>query len=120
MVAIAISEEQLSGPALGSFQLLPDWENRPLLWYKQAEGLMRAHNITETSYHLLLIRCTLSQTQQEMVAHLLEGDLPASKAYEQLKAELTCLHQKSAWARLGEVYAMLHIAGSKGPSCLQP
>ena len=46
---------------------------------KEAKWLMDMHIITNHSYYLVLVQCTLSHSQQE--AHILERDLPASTAY---------------------------------------
>ena len=45
---------------------------------------MELRNITNLAYHLVLVQCALSETQQEAVAHILESKLPASEAYTQL------------------------------------
>ena len=70
------------------------------MWFKQAVGLMDLCNIANPTYRLVLVQCALSEAQQEAVAHILESDTPASKAYPQLKAELTRMHQKSSWDQL--------------------
>ena len=59
----------------------------------------------------MLVRCTLSEAQQEAVAHILESDIPASKAYTLLNAELTRMNQKSSWDWLGELFALLPCGG---------
>ena len=43
----------------------------------------------------MLVQGALSETQHEAVVHILESQQPAIEAYVQLKAELTCIHQKS-------------------------
>ena len=71
-------------------------------------------NITNPSYRLVLVQCSLSEAQQEAVAHILESDMPASEAYSQLRAELTHLHQKSSWDQLGDSSPRRRTCGSGG------
>ena len=37
------------------------------MWFKQAEGLMDLRNITNPTYRLVLVKCALSNAQQEAV-----------------------------------------------------
>ena len=46
------------------------------------------------------------QTQQEAVVHILEQLPPPSDVLQQLKAELTCIHGKSEWKWVGELFAL--------------
>ena len=52
------------------------------------------------------------------MAQILEGSLLASDAYDHLNSELTCLHQKSTWARLGALYALPPISCQRGTKLL--
>ena len=79
---------------------------------------MDLRNITNPSYRLVLVQYTLSEAQQEAVAHILESDIPASKAYPQLKAELTPMHQKSSWYWLGELFALPPCCGQMSTELL--
>ena len=54
--AVATSKEQPTGTAPGAFQLPP---------YKQAESLMDMRNITNPTFRLMLVQCTLSNALQE-------------------------------------------------------
>ena len=68
VVVVTNSEEQHSCTAPGAFQQPPYRPVRPVMWFKQAEGLMDLHNITNPSYHLVLVQLALSVVQQEAVA----------------------------------------------------
>jgi hypothetical protein len=116
--AVATSKEQPAGAAPGAFQPPPYKQARPVMWYKQAEGLMDLRNITNPAFRLVLVQCALSDAQPETVAHIFESDMPASQAYAELKAELTRMHEKSSWDRLAELFAMPLCGGQKGTELL--
>jgi hypothetical protein len=117
-VTAVASGETSTGVDPGAFQLPPYKEARPVMWFKQAEALMDMQNFTNPRFCLLLAQCALSEAQQEAVVHVLEKDLPASEAYTQLRAELTCMHQKSSWDRLGELFALPPCGDQKGTELL--
>ena len=74
-MAVAASKEQPAGAALGAFQLPPYKQARPVMWFKQLEGLMDLCNIPNPTYHLVLVQCALSNTLQESEAHIFEADI---------------------------------------------
>ncbi len=93
--ADAASEEESAGSAPGAFQLPPYKQAWPTVWYKQAETLMDMRRIINPAFRLVLVQCALPDSLQESVAHILRADAPASSTYEQLKAELTRMHEKT-------------------------
>ena len=115
---MAASEEEPSGNAPGAFQLPPYKQTRPIMWYRQAESLMDMRKINNPTFRLVLVQCTLPKALQESVAHILEADIPASEAYTQLKAELTRMHEKTAWDQLAELLAMPPCGAQKGMELL--
>ena len=74
--------------------------------------------ITNPTFRLVLVQCALSDAQQETVAHIFESDMPASQAYDELKAELTRMHVKSSWDRMAELHAFPPCSGQKGTELL--
>jgi hypothetical protein len=115
---VAASEEETAENALGAFQLPPYKQARPVMWYKQAESLMDIRKITNPALRLVLVQCALPDAMQETVAHILEADIPASTAYSQLKAQLTRMHEKTAWDRLAELFALPLCSSQKGAELL--
>ena len=79
---------------------------------------MDMRNITNPTFCLVFVQCTLSQDLKESVAHILEADIPASEAYSQLKAKLTRMHEKTSWDRLAELFAMPPCGAQKGTELL--
>jgi len=71
--AVATSEEQPARAAPGAFQLPPYKQTRPVMWFKQVEGLMDLCNITNPTFRLVLVQCALSEAQQKAVAHILKN-----------------------------------------------
>ena len=57
------------------FPATPYKQARPVLWFKQAEGLMDLRNITNPCYRLVLVQCDLSEAQQAVVVHILESKI---------------------------------------------
>ena len=84
-VAAVASDGDRQGSDPGSFQLPPYWEDRPELWFNQAEGLMRGRKITDPIYQAVLVQTALTRPQQEAVAHILELSPPPSDVFQQLK-----------------------------------
>jgi len=116
--AVAASKEEPTGNAPGAFQLPPYKQTQPIMWYRQAESLMDMRKITNPTFRLVLVQCALPDVLQESVAHILEADIPASEAYTQLNAELTRMHQKTAWDRLAKLFAMPLCGAQKGTELL--
>jgi len=112
VAAVAASQEP-SGSNPGSIQLPPYWEDMPLLWFKQAEGLMDMRNITSPAHRLVMLQCALTKAQLQLVGHILVADLPPATAYDRIKEELTALHQKSEWARLGDLFNRPALGGQR-------
>ena len=115
---VAASEEETAGNAPGAFQLSPYKQARPTMWYRQAEALMDMRKITNPAFRLVLVQCALPDALQDSVAHILEADIPASMAYSQLKSKLTRMHEKTAWDRLAELFALPPCGGQKGTELL--
>jgi len=57
-----------------SFQLPPYREDRPSLWFRQAEGQMTIRNITDEYFKVILVQAALTNAQQDAVASILEQD----------------------------------------------
>ena len=76
------------------------------MWFNQAEGLMRGLGITDPLYQAVLVQTALTRPQQEAVAHILEQSPPPPDVFQQLRAELTRIHGKSEWRRMGELFAL--------------
>ena len=103
MAAAAVNTTPAStGSEPRSFQLPPYREDRPSLWFRQAEGQMTMRNITNEYFKVILVQAALTNAQQDAVASILEQDPLPSDAYQSLKAELIRLHEKSSWDRLKE------------------
>jgi len=118
VAAIGSSHGERSGSDPGSFQLLPFREDRPSLWFKQAEGQILMRNITDDYFRVVLVQAALSYAQQDSVARILEADPPPPNAYQLLKAELLRLHEKNAWSRLAELFALPALGGQTGTELL--
>jgi hypothetical protein len=118
VAAIGSSDGKRSGSDPGSFQLPPFREDRPSLWFKQAEGQMLMRNITDDFFKVVLVQAALSYAQQDSVARILEADPLPPNAYQLLKAELLRLHEKSAWGRLAELFALPALGGQTGTELL--
>jgi len=112
-VAAVASDGDRQGSDPGSFQLPPYWEDRPELWFNQAEGLMRGRKITDPIYQAVLVQTALTRPQQEAVAHILELSPPPSDVFQQLRAELIRIHGKSEWKRMGELFALPPLGGQR-------
>jgi len=54
VIAEVASKETSRGAEPGFFQLPPYWEERPEMWFNQAEGLMRGRGITDRLYQFYL------------------------------------------------------------------
>jgi hypothetical protein len=106
VIAAVASEETSRGAEPGFFQLPPYWEERPEMWFNQAEGLMRGLGITDPLYQAVLVQTALTRPQQEAVAHILEQSPQPPDVFQQLRAELTRIHGKSEWRRMGELFAL--------------
>ncbi len=97
----------------GGVLVTPYWEDRPELWFDQAEGLMRGRKITDPIYQAVLVQTALTRPQQEAVAHILELSPPPSDVFQQLRAELIRIHGKSEWKRMGELFALPPLGGQR-------
>jgi len=111
----SVGDRQGSNP--GSFQLPPYWEDRPELWFNQAEGLMRGRKITDPIYQAVLVQTALTRPLQEVVAHILELMLPPSDVFQQLRASLIRIHGMSEWRGMGKLFALPPL-GSQRPGKL--
>jgi hypothetical protein len=116
-VAAVASKGDHQGSDPGSFQLPPYWEDRPELWFNQAEGLMRGLKITDPIYQAVLVQTALTRPQQEAVAHILELSPLPSNVFQQLRAELIRIHGKREWRRLGELFALPPLGGQRPANC---
>ena len=95
MAAAAVNTTPVfTGSEPRSFQLPPYREDRPSLWFRQAEGQMTMRNITNDYFKVILVQAALTNVQQDAVASILEQDPLLSDAYQLLKAELIRLHEK--------------------------
>lgn len=112
-IAAVSTDESRYGADPGAFQLPPYWEDQPTLWFNQAEGLMRGRNIVDPYYQFILVQCALTRAQQCTVAHILGATPPPPDAYQQLKAELLKLHEKSEWRQMGELFSLPPLGGQK-------
>jgi hypothetical protein len=105
-----------SGSDPGSFTLPPYREDRPTLWFRQAEGLMQFRNITDDHYRVVLVQGALTFAQQDAVAGILEADHLPPNAYQLLKEALLRLHEKNAWDRMAELLALPTSLGGQKPT----
>jgi hypothetical protein len=101
-----------------SFQLPPYREDRPSLWFRQAEGQMTRRNITNEYFKVILVQAALTNAQQDAVASILEQEPLPSDAYQSLKAELIRLHEKSSWDRIKELFALPPLGAQKATELL--
>lgn len=114
-VAAVSSDPVRSGSDPGSFQLPPYREDRPSLWFINAEGQMDMRNIIDPYYRVILVQTALSYAQQDAVAHILvKAPTQPAEAYQLLKTELLRLHEQSEWDRLQELLALPALGGQKG------
>ena len=67
--------------------------------------------ITEEDFKVTLVAAALSHAQQDAVARILDQDPMPAGTYNTLKAELLRLHEKSAWDRVAELFAMPAMGG---------
>jgi len=114
MAAAAVNATPaFTGSEPRSFQLPPYREDRPSLWFRQAEGQMTMRNITNEYFKVILVQAALTNAQQDAVASILEQDPLHSDAYQSLKAELIRLHEKSSWDRVKELFALPPLGAQK-------
>jgi hypothetical protein len=86
---------------------------------EEAEGLMRGLGITDPLYQAVLVQTALTRPQQEAVAHILEQSPQPPDVFQQLRAELTRIHGKSEWRRMGELFTLPPL-GDQRPGELLP
>lgn len=107
-----------SGRDPGAYQLPPYRADRPSLWFRQAEGHMRMRLITDEDFKVTLVASALSHAQQDAVARILDQDPMPAGTYNILKTELLRLHEKSAWDRVAELFAMPAMGGQTASELL--
>jgi len=79
---------------------------------------MLMRNITDDHFKVILVQAALSYAQQDSVAKILEADPLQPNAYQLMEAELLRLHEKSAWSRLAELFALPALGGQTGTELL--
>jgi len=117
-VAAVSSMGERSGRDPGAYQLPPYRADRPSLWFRQAEGHMRMRLITDEDFKVTLVASALSHAQQDAVARILDQDPMPAGTYNILKTELLRLHEKSAWDRVAELFAMPAMGGQTASELL--
>jgi len=79
---------------------------------------MTMRNITNEYFKVILVQAALTKAQQDAVASILEQDPLPSDAYQSLKAELICLHEKSSWDCIKELFALPLLGAQKATELL--
>jgi len=79
---------------------------------------MRMRLITDEDFKVTLIASTLSHAKQDAVARILDQDPMPAGTYNILKTELLRLHEKSAWDRVAELFAMPAMGGQTASELL--
>jgi len=79
---------------------------------------MRMRLITDEDFKVTLVASALSHAQQDAVARILDQDPMPAGTYNILKTELLRLHEKSAWDRVAELFAMPAMGGQTASELL--